>query len=57
MSNGNNSPPPHNFPKLSLIEAYDVHHHFYLKRLSEIYLDSSFVNDNPEVTLKKLYFD
>ena len=47
-----NSLPPHDFPKLSLIEAYNTHHNFDMICLSETYLDSSYGDDDTRLNLK-----
>ena len=41
-----NSLPAHNFSKLSLIEACNTHHDFYVICLSETYVDSSYADDD-----------
>ena len=38
--------------KLSLIEAYNTHHNFDMKYLSETYLDSTYEGDDARLNLK-----
>ena len=52
-----NSFPPHDFSKLSLIEAYITHLNFDMICLSETYLDSSNTDNDTRLNLKDFTFD
>ena len=49
-----NSLPAHDFSKLSLIKAYNIHHNFDMICLSETYLDSTYTDD--DTRLKRFQF-
>ena len=44
--------PAHDFSKLSLIDAYNTHHNSDMICFSEIYLDSSYADDDTRLNLK-----
>ena len=46
-----NSIAVHDFPKLSLLEAYNTHHMYNIICLSKTYLDSSVPYDDPRLNL------